>query len=467
MDSGFDDAVTGKVRWRTAAGRWVLVCTVLGSGMAFLDSTVVNVALPAIARNFHTGVAGIQWVLTGYLLTLSAFVLLGGVLGDRYGRRKVFLVGVVWFATASALCAVAPSIGALVAARLVQGVGAALLVPGSLSIIEASFVATDRGRAIGAWTGLTGVASALGPIVGGWLVGAASWRLIFVLNVPLAAVVLLGARHLAETSDPDAARHLDWRGGALLAAGLGTLSWALIERVALGAVPAIGLLAAFVVAELRSPGPMLAFGVFRSRTFLAANLVTFAVYASLSGVFFLLVVDLQVVLRFSALAAGASLLPVTVLMLALSARAGQLATRIGPRLPMTIGPITMAAGMLLMARMGEDSGYATVVLPATVVFALGLALTVAPLTAAVLGALDDHLAGVASGVNNAVARVAGLLAVAVLPLAAGLGQGSLAEPGHLARGFRTAVLIAAGLCVVGAAVAALGMPRAQEAPGRS
>lgn len=464
-----DTAEDGTVASGTPAGRWVLLATVVGSGMAFLDGTVVNVALAPIARSFHSDVAGIQWVLSGYLLTLSAFVLLGGVLGDRYGRRRVFVVGAVWFAAASCLCAVAPSIGALVAARVAQGIGAALLVPGSLAIIEATFVAEDRGRAVGAWTGLTGVAAALGPVVGGWLVVSASWRWIFVINVPLAVAVVVASRFVPETSDPDAPKHLDVLGGALLVAGLGALSWSLIDGVAVAAAPAVGFLAAFVVRERRSRAPMLPLDVFRSRTFSAANLVTLAVYAALSGVLFLLVVDLQVVLGFSALAAGASLLPITILMLLLSPRAGQLATRIGPRLPMTVGPLLMAAGLLLMSRIGTRATYVGDVLPAVIVFALGLALTVAPLTAAVLGSLAAHLAGVASGVNNAVARVGGLLAVAILPIAAGLTGSVLSSPDRFASGFHAASLIAASLCALGAAAAAVGVPRRAEpaAPSRA
>lgn len=453
---GLDD---GLVRWGSTASRFLMVAAVVGSGMAFLDSTVVNVALPAISRDFHTGLSGIQWVLTGYLVTLSAFVLLGGVLGDRFGRRRIFTIGAGWFATASLLCALAPSLGALVAWRVVQGVGAALLVPGSLAIIEASYVPGDRGRAVGAWTGLTGVASAAGPLLGGWLVSVGDWRLIFALNLPLALVVLWSARRVRETVDESSARRLDWTGGALLVLGLGALSWALIEHVAYLGVAAAVFLAAFAVTERRSATPMLPLAVFHSRTFRAANLVTLIVYAALSGVLFLLVVDLQVVLRLSALAAGASLLPITVVMLVLSPVTGRLADRIGPRVPMTLGPVTMAVALVLMSRIGTRSTYAADVLAPTIVFALGLALTVAPLTAAVLGALASHLSGVASGVNNAVARLAGLLAVVVLPIAAGLGGSSLSRASEYAVGFRTAALIAAGLCAAASAVAVLGIPK--------
>ncbi len=460
------DDTGGGLRLGTPQARWVLAATVVGSGMAFLDGTVVNVALTAIARNLHTEVAGLQWVLTGYLVTLSAFLLLGGSLGDRYGRRRVFTVGVVWFSGASALCALAPTIGVLVAARALQGVGGALLVPGSLSIIESAFAPADRGRAIGTWTGLAGVATAIGPLAGGWLVSAVSWRLIFVLNLPLAAVVLWAARHVPESSDPDAARHLDLGGAALLVGGLAAVTAALIEGPGGGAptavvaalgVAGIAALVGFVWREARVPRPLLHLGVFRSRQFDAANLVTLAVYAALGGVLFLLVVDLQVVLGYSALAAGASLLPITLLMLVLSPRAGQLATRTGPRLPMTLGPLLMTGGLLLMLRIGGHSTYLGDVLPAVVVFALGLSLTVAPLTTTVLAAVPVTHAGVASGVNNAAARVAGLLAVAILPAASGLTGPALSHPAAFSAGFHTALVVAAGLTLAGALVAAAGI----------
>lgn len=470
--------VTGaSVAYGTPAGRWVLAATVVGSGMAALDATVVNVALPSIGRDLHAGTAGLQWILTGYLITLSALLLLGGSLGDVFGRRRVFLIGAAWFAAASALCAAAPDLGVLVAARALQGVGGALLVPGSLALIEASFVPGDRGRAIGAWTGLGGMATAVGPVVGGWLVTAASWRLIFLLNVPLVGVVALAARHVPESRNPTADRRLDVVGAAALVLGLAGVTYALIEGpapigptsvVVAAGVIGVAALVTFAVAELRGRHPMVPFSVFGSRQFSVSNVVTFVVYAALGGVLFLLAVDLQQVLGYSALAAGAALLPITVIMLALSARAGQLAQRIGPRLPMTVGPVVMALGLLAMRRIDADSTYLGHVLPALVVFSLGLALTVAPLTTTVLAALPDTQAGVASGVNNAVARVGGLLAAAILPALAGLTGAAYREPVRFSAGFHTAVTIGAGLCLVGAAVAGIGLvnpPRRATAEG--
>ena len=459
----------------TRPARWILVATVLGSGMAMLDGTVVNVALPSIGRDLGAQVAGLQWVLTAYLVTLSALMLLGGSLGDRYGRRRVFLVGVAWFTVASLACAVAPTLPALVAARAVQGVGGALLVPGSLAIIEGSFVPTDRGRAIGTWSALGGVATAVGPLAGGWLVTAVSWRLIFVLNLPLAALVVVAARHVPDSRDPAAAPRLDLAGAVLMVVGLATVTYALIDgpapaadvtlAIVLGVVGAAALVG-FVVVERRRRYPMLPLSLFSSRQFTVANVVTFAVYAALGGVLFLLAVDLQQVLGYSALAAGAAMLPVTVIMLCLSSRAGALAQRIGPRLPMALGPLVMAGGLALMVRIVPGSGYGADVLPAVVVFALGLALTVAPLTTTVLAAVDAGHAGLASGVNNAVARVGGLMAVALLPPLAGLTGAAYREPLRFSGGFHTAVLIGAGLCAAGGLCAAAGI-RNPAAPALS
>ncbi|NIZ93272.1 MFS transporter [Kineococcus rubinsiae] len=466
-------APEGVLRWGTPAARWVLLATILGSGLAGIDATVVNVALPTIGAEFGASFAALQWVVTGYTLTLAALILLGGSLGDRYGRRRVFVVGVAWFAVASLLCGLAPNAGVLVACRAVQGVGAALLTPGSLAMLQASFAPGDRARAIGAWSGLGGVATAIGPLLGGWLVDAASWRWVFLVNVPLAAVVVLVARrHVPETHDPDAHGRVDVAGAALGAVGLAGLTYALIGAPS-GASPAVVVagsvgvagLVSFLLVERRSAAPMLPLGIFSSRVFSAVNAVTFAVYAALGAVFLLLVVALQSVAGFSPLAAGSALLPVTVVMLLLSARAGALAQRTGPRLPLTLGPLVCAAGVLAMLRIGASASYLGDVLPAVTVFGLGLALLVAPLTSTVLAAADARHAGVASGVNNAVARAAGLLAVAVVPAVAGLTGDVYRDPAAFAAGFRTALLVCAGLLVAAAVLAAVAVP-AQGTPSR-
>jgi len=452
------------VRYSQPAGRWVLTATVLGSALAFVDATVVNVALPRIGAELDADLAGLQWTVNGYTLTLAAFILLGGSLGDRYGRRKVFLIGVWWFAGASLLCGLAPNIQTLVLARALQGIGGALLTPGSLAILQASFHPEDRARAIGAWSGLGGIAGAIGPLLGGWLVELGSWRLVFLINLPLALfVVLIAVRHVPESADPTAAhKALDVPGAVLGALGLAGLTYGLTEWPNRGGTDPLVLatlvvgvlgLVGFVIAERRSTHPMLPLDVFRSRQFTAANLVTFAVYGAIGVVFFLLVLALQVVAGFSPVAAGIALLPITVLMLLLSARAGALAQRIGPRIPMTVGPLVCAVGLLLMTRIGQGASYLADVLPAVIVFGLGLSLTVAPLTATVLAAAEDRHAGVASGVNNAVARVAGLLAVAALPLLTGLSGDQYADPGLLSSAFRMSMLISAGLLVAGGVLA--------------
>lgn len=445
-----------------AGGRWVLAAVVLGSGMTFLDGTVVNVALPTIGRDLGASLAGLQWTVNAYTLSLAALILLGGSLGDRYGRRKVFVVGAVWFAVASLLCGLAPDIGMLIGARALQGVGGALLTPGSLALIQASFAAQDRARAIGVWSGLGGIAGALGPLLGGWLVDAASWRWVFLINLPLAAsVVAIAGRHVPESRDETATGRFDWQGSVLGALGLAGVTYALIgaagsmapAAVAVPAVLGVAGLAGFVVVERRSEHPMLPPGLFASRQFTAANLVTFAVYAALGGVFFFLVLELQTEAGFSALESGTALLPITVIMLLLSERSGQLAARIGPRIPMTVGPAVCAVGLLLMTRIGAGASYAADVLPAVCVFGLGLATTVAPLTATVLASADNRHAGAASGVNNAVARAAGLLAVAALPLVVGLSGDDYRVPSAFGAGFRAATMLCAGLLVAGAVLA--------------
>jgi EmrB/QacA subfamily drug resistance transporter len=458
----------GLIRYGTAAGRWVLLATVLGSSLAFIDSTVVNIALPAIGRDLDASAADLQWTVNGYALSLASLILLGGSLGDRYGRKRMFQIGVGWFAAASLLCGLAPSIELLIGARVLQGVGGALLTPGALAILEASFVREDRSKAIGAWSGLGGIGGALGPFLGGWLVEVANWRFIFLINVPLAVLVMVVAdRHVPESRNPAAARQLDLAGVLTGALGLGGLTYGFTAWPAHGAGSptvlislAIGVLGmtGFVLTERRSAHPMLPLDVFSSKAFSAANLVTFLVYAANGGVFFLVVLNLQVVAGFSPLAGGLALLPITVLMLLLSARSGALAQRIGPRIPMTIGPLVCAVALVMMSRIGPGASYWLEVLPPVIILGLGLSLLVAPLTATALGSLDDAHAGIASGVNNAVARAAGLLAVAVLPLVAGLGGGSLTNAADLQPTYRNSMLICAGLMVVGGILAAIFVP---------
>ena len=451
-----------QVRLGEASGRWVLIAAVLGSGLAGIDATVVNVALPALGEEFDAGFAGLQWTVNGYTLTLASLILLGGSLGDRFGRRKIFVIGVAWFALASALCAVAPNIETLIAARVLQGVGGALLTPGSLAMISASFAPDDRAKAIGAWSGFSGIASAIGPFLGGYLIAGPGWRWIFLINVPLAAAVIaITRRHVPETLDTDAAPHLDVLGAVLGAVGLGGVTYALIGAgtgwstlLVGGAVVGLAAIGCFVWVEHRSPHPMVPPDIFNNRQFTAANVFTFAVYAALGGVFFLLMVNLQVVSGFSPLLAGTALLPVTVIMLVLSAWAGALAGRIGPRLPMTLGSAVAAGGVWLLLRVGADASYVSDVLPGVAVFGLGLALLVAPLTATVLASADTRHAGVASGVNNAVARAAGLLAVAVLPVVAGISGDDYQHPAAFADSFQVAMIISSALLVLGALISA-------------
>jgi EmrB/QacA subfamily drug resistance transporter len=443
-----------------ARARWLLLTTVLASGMAFLDATAVNVALPAIGRELGSSLAGLQWTVTGYTLALAALILLGGSLGDRYGRRRVFLVGVVWFALASLICGLAPNTGLLVAARVLQGMGGALLTPGSLALVQASFRPEHRPQAIGLWSALSGIAGLVGPFLGGLLVDLASWRLIFLLNVPVAAVVVVVAvRHVPESGGTGLRGPFDVAGAVLGAGALGGVSYALIqageERASVGVPVAAGVGVAagvaFVVRERRVRDPLLPLGLFADRRFTGANLTTLAVYAGLGGISLFLVLQLQTVLGYDATAAGAAMLPTIALITLLSPAAGALAQRVGARLPMTVGPLLTAAGTLWLVGVDGSAPYAVEVLPGSVLQGVGMGLTVAPLTATVLAAAPDALTGVASGVNNAVARAAQLLAVAALPVAVGLGGDDYAEPAALTSGYRAAMLVCAGLFAAGAA----------------
>ncbi|MFQ6325444.1 MFS transporter [Nocardia sp. CWNU-33] len=472
-------------RLHSAKGRWILLATILGSSVASLDATVVNIALPRIGESLNTDVAGLQWTLNGYTLTLASFILLGGSLGDRLGRRKVFVWGTIGFAIASVLCGAAVNIEMLVFARILQGVAGAMLTPGSLALISSSIDQRDQGAAIGLWSGFGGVAGALGPFLGGWLIDVAGWQSIFFINVPLALVVVLVAlRHVPESHDPNAAARLDIPGAVVVALALGALTFGLIDGMPLLVVAGLLLLALFVVIEVRSDHPLVppslftgsmtreasaaqavASGPFPSggRVFTAANLVTLAVYAALGGVFFLLVMQLQLVAGYSPLMSGVATVPVTLIMLVLSAPAGRWAQVHGPRIPMTAGPLLAGGGLVLLLRIGPDTTYVTDVLPGVLLFGLGLSVLVAPLTGAVLGAVPSSEAGIASGVNNAVARTAQLLAVAALPGLAGI-SGSLSDPVEFDRGFGVAMWICVGLLVAGALLAALLLRQPRHTP---
>ncbi|MGV9344403.1 MFS transporter [Streptomyces spiralis] len=464
------------IRLSSAQGKWILLTTVLGSSMAMLDSTVVNVALPRIGHDLNADLATLQWTVNAYMVTLAGLILLGGSLGDLYGRRRIFVIGVIWFATASLLCGLAPGSTVLVAARALQGIGGALLTPGSLALIQASFHPDDRGRAVGLWSGFGGIGAAVGPFLGGWLVNGPGWRWVFLLNVPLALVcVPVALRHVPESTggvplaEPGGAggtagkvrahRRFDVLGAALGAVSLALVTYALIEArsgslaVALTATAGVAAAVAFVYVEKRVPDPMMPLGIFASRQFTAVNLVTLCVYAAFGGFFFLTTLQLQVVAGYSPLRAGTALLPTTVLMLLFSARSGALADRIGPRIPLTVGPLLCAVAMLLMLRVGKDADYVTDVLPALLVMGAGMVILVAPLTATVLASVDASRAGLASGINNAAARAAGLIAVAALPLLAGMGPEAYRSADAFDAAFRRAMPIIAAVLVAGSITA--------------
>jgi len=465
-------ATTG-LELQSAKGRIALAATVGASAMAMLDATVVNVALPHIGDEFDASVSALQWVLTGYLLALASLILLGGALGDRYGRRKVFLLGTVWFALASTLCGASPSIEVLVVARVLQGVGAALLTPGSLAIIQASFRERDRAAAVGAWSGFGGIAGAIGPFIGGWLVDGPGWRWAFLINVPIAVVVVACSRAVPESRDPHAAKGFDLVGAGLGIVTLGAATWSLTEggprgwtdpAVLLTGVIAVGAAAAFVWRMMHTHDPLVPPRLFRSRNFTVTNLETVLLYAALGVSFFLVVYQLQVAAGWSALRAGSALIPATLLMFLFSARSGALAQRIGPRLQLTVGPLFTGAGLLLLSRIGSDPSWVSDVLPGAVVFGVGLSTFVAPLTATVMGSVDADHVSIASGVNNAIARTASLAAVAVIPAVSGLSVATGAA--EVTSAYRESLVIAAVVAMLASPLGFLGLG-AHARTGRS
>jgi EmrB/QacA subfamily drug resistance transporter len=451
--------------YRSAQGRWVVTAMVMGSSVAGIDSTVVAVALPAIGRNLHAGFQALQWTVTGYTLTLAALILLAGSLSDRWGRRRVFLVGLGWFTLASVLCAAAPSIGWLIAARAVQGIGGALMTPASLAIIEATFRPSDRSRAIGTWAGFSGVSAAIAPFLGGWLLEAGSWRAIFLINVPVAAVAAwVTRRHVPESRDPSQSGRADWPGALAGVVALAAITYAILVLPSAGvaspqfaAAAALALVssAAFAVAEWRGRHPMLPPAIFAPAQFRAANAVTFVVNGALGGFAFVFIPALEIISGYSPVVAGSALVPVTVVTLMLSGTSGRLAQRIGPRPLLVAGCLLCAAASTLAVRIGSQAGYWTAVLPVALLFGLGLASLLPPLTATAMNSAPDSMAGLASGVNNAVARVAGLLWIAALPPLTGLTGAAYTDPVRFRSSFGQISWICAAAFACAAALAAV------------
>jgi EmrB/QacA subfamily drug resistance transporter len=454
---------------RSTRGRLALAASVLASSTAMLDATVVNVALPHIGADLDADVADLQWVITGYLLALASCILLGGAAGDRWGRRRVFVVGAVWFGLASLACGLAPTLPVLVAARVVQGIGAAFLTPTSLALLQSAFVPGDRARAVGAWSGLGGLAGAIGPFVGGVVVDGPGWRWAFLLSVPLLVAAVLAARAIPADEVVDHDAHFDGLGAVLAIVTLAPLTWVLTEApdmgwghpvVIVGILLTVGAATAFVLRMQRTAEPLVPPRLFRSRDFTVLNLFTFALYAALGASFFLVAYQLQVAVGWDALAAGSALLPATVLMLVGSSRSGALAVRIGPRIQLVVGPVLVVAGTLLLSRVGPGASWFTDIAPGAILFGLGLTAFVAPLTASVMGSVDEAHVSTGSGVNNAVARTGGLVAVALIPSVSGLATAVGAA--EVTDAYQIGMWIVAGFAAVGALISAVGLRAPQQ-----